>query len=258
MSTTESTYNRYALNIKHTIPARSSVAVPLRKSQTLTVINTHGTQVIDFWAFQIPASAPVSASERTTSKTSVPIHHSTSHTRASTLHLSPLPNDILVTNRRTPILKLTSDSTPGVHDTLIPACDRARYTELGVPEDTYHASCVDNLHAALATLDLVLPDGSTPPDPLNLFMNVPVVVPLAPWESPSSSSSSQSQVRPAGARNNPTAGAELKFEAPVCNQGDSVVFEALIDCVAVMSACPQDLVKVNNMEPTEAHFLVQG
>ncbi|EXJ94349.1 hypothetical protein A1O1_02743 [Capronia coronata CBS 617.96] len=258
-------YHKYTHDTKHAIPARSSVAVPLQKSQTLTVINTHGTQVIDFWAFQTPeATLPkASTSKEQQGLTPLPIHHSTSHTRASTMHLSPLPNDVLVTNRRTPILKLIRDTTPGVHDTLIPACDRARYRQLGVPADTYHANCVDNLHSALETLGLRLPDaeGSAPPDPLNLFMNVPVgsgmgtgigtggaVVSSSPTPESDSTTTTNNNVT--------TAGAALTFEAPVCRKGDSVTFEALVDCVAVMSACPQDLVKVNNMEPTEAHFTV--
>lgn len=61
----------------------------------------------------------------------------------------------------------------------------------------------------------------------------------------------------ARAANNLTAGAELRFESPVSQKGGSVTFEALVDCVAVMSACPQDIIKVNNMEPTEAHFIFQ-
>jgi hypothetical protein len=61
----------------------------------------------------------------------------------------------------------------------------------------------------------------------------------------------------AKAANNLTAGAELRFEAPVCEKEDSVTFEALMDCVVVMSACPQDILKVNNMAPTDAHFVVE-
>lgn len=53
------------------------------------------------------------------------------HTRAATLHLRPQVNDTLVSNFREPILTLIED-TSGIHDTLIAACDPARYKGLGV------------------------------------------------------------------------------------------------------------------------------
>jgi uncharacterized protein len=30
-----------------------------------------------------------------------------------------------------------------------------------------------------------------------------------------------------------------------------------MDCIVTMSACPQDLVKVNDMKPAEVHFMVE-
>ena len=38
----------------HRIPARKGSAARLRAGQVLTVINTHGSQVVDFWAFNDP------------------------------------------------------------------------------------------------------------------------------------------------------------------------------------------------------------
>ncbi len=35
----------------YTIPARCGVAVQVGRGQLLSVVNTHGTQVCDFWAF---------------------------------------------------------------------------------------------------------------------------------------------------------------------------------------------------------------
>jgi len=64
----------YSTNTKHTIPARLGVAVPLKVNQSIKVINTHGTQVVDTWAV-VPSE---------------PIHHmSMPHVRATTEHLSP-------------------------------------------------------------------------------------------------------------------------------------------------------------------------
>jgi uncharacterized protein YcgI (DUF1989 family) len=36
---------------RHTIPARRGKAVLVERGQALKIINTHGTQVVDFWAF---------------------------------------------------------------------------------------------------------------------------------------------------------------------------------------------------------------
>ncbi|KIW99969.1 uncharacterized protein Z518_10897 [Rhinocladiella mackenziei CBS 650.93] len=233
----------YSLFTQYTIPARSSAAVPVSRSQKLSVINTHGTQVIDFWAFTLPSTTPSDRNDTSSSPSTLTTYLSMSHTRASTLHLSPLVDDTLVTDRREPMLKLIGDTTPGLHDTLIPACDITRYRQLGVPEGEYHANCTDNLFAALSRDTTYTFPRDTAPDPLNLFMNIPVV-PLTPGT--------------ARAANNLTAGAEIQFQNPICEKGAKVVFEALVDCVVVMSACPQDLVRVNNMMPTEAHFVVEA
>ncbi|KIW82199.1 hypothetical protein Z517_05226 [Fonsecaea pedrosoi CBS 271.37] len=229
----------YAPNTTHTVPARSSVAVPLSPSQKLTVTNTHGSQVIDFWAFQVPSS---DTKELTT-------YLSMSHTRASLLSLSPVAPCTLTTNQRTPILKFTSDSSGCIHDTLIPACDIHRYHQLGVPSDQYHANCSDNLRTALSrdAPGYALPPPfntptSTVPDPLNLFMNIPVSPPPKPLH-----------------ESNRTAGGELSFKPTVCDKGGQVSFEALVSCIVVMSCCPQDLVpEVNGGVIHDCHFIVGG
>ncbi|KAL6244122.1 hypothetical protein RBB50_008992 [Rhinocladiella similis] len=223
----------YALNTKHTIQARSGAAVPVSKGQTITVFNTHGTQVVDFWGFTMP-----------TSGSTLPTWTSMSHTRATLTRLTPVEGDTLMSSTRLPVLKMIKDTTPGIHDTLMAACDRERYHLLGVPRDQYHESCTDNLHNAIAKdTPYQLPEHMTAPQPLNLFMNIPVV-PLDP-----------SQAR---AADNRTAGADLQFARPVGPKGGSVTFEALVDCVCVMSACPQDILKINDQNPTEAHFIVEG
>ncbi|RVX66873.1 hypothetical protein B0A52_09603 [Exophiala mesophila] len=251
----------YPLHTQHTIPARSGIAVLLQTNQTIKIINTHGSQVIDFWALTSTSTSTststttISGSESQASSTEenenpiliMPSYLSMSHTRGTTLHLSPLVGDTLVTNHRNPILTLIEDSTPGVHDTLIAACDIHRYRQLGVPEDVYHDNCVDNFKKAVSTSTSSVagswPAMQTPPDPLNLFMNIPI----------DGRGSSENH---AGDDENVTAGATIRFEKPVCSKGDYVVFKALTTCLVVMSACPQDLVKVNDMLPTEAHFVV--
>jgi len=136
-----------------TIPARGGKAARVAKDQTVTVINTHGQQVVDTWAFNAADMTEFMSMEAS---------------RAAVLNLCPGVGDSFVTNRRRPILTVLEDGSPGRHDTLLAACDRHRYALLGV--EGYHDNCTDNLAAALAELDLET--GHTP-GPLNLFMNIP-------------------------------------------------------------------------------------
>jgi hypothetical protein len=93
---------------------------------------------------------------------------SNEHTRAPQPASGAEVGDVLRTNRRRPILTLTEDTSGGVHDTLIAACDRYRYAFLGV--EGHHDNCTDNLFAGMAALGLAPPEV---PSPLNLFMNIP-------------------------------------------------------------------------------------
>jgi uncharacterized protein YcgI (DUF1989 family) len=130
----------------------------------------------------------------------------------------------LSTNHRRPILTIVEDTSPGIHDTLIAACDLWRYQGLGCKE--YHDNCTDNLHAAMKELGLKAPET---PSPLNLFMNIP-------WKQ----------------------NGEITFEAPVTKPGDTVTFRAERDLVIAFSACPQDMLPINGVgkRPTEAHFRI--
>jgi hypothetical protein len=65
------------------------------------------------------------------------------HSRVHFLKLRPEVGDTLITNRRRPILTLVEDTSPGVHDTVLAACDARRYELLGVGE--YQDNCSDNL-----------------------------------------------------------------------------------------------------------------
>ncbi len=144
------------------------------------------------------------------------------HTRATLSRTTPTVGDVLVDNRREPILTMESDDSPGVHDTLIAACDRFRYEKLGCKE--YHRNCADNLTEALAALGLSVP--ACPPS-LNLWMNIPIL-----------------------------ADGTLNWREPVSRPGDEVIFRALIDCIVVMSACPQDIVPINAGRPVAVQYAV--
>lgn len=190
-----------------TIPARRGKAALLQWGEYIRVINTHGQQVIDTWAFNLDDLSECLSME---------------HSRTTLGRITTQVGDPLVTNRRRPILHLVEDTSPGVHDTLLAACDRYRYELLGCT--TYHDNCTDNLAAAMAELDLAPPKT---PSPWNLFMNIPV--------------------QPDG---------RIGFEPPVSQPGDYVLLRAEMDCVVAFSACPQDMVPINGVActPTEAHF----
>jgi len=97
---------------RYLIPARKGVAQPIGKGQTLKVINTSGTQVVDFWAFNASDLAECMSME---------------HSRPNMGKLVPRPGDKMITNKRRPILAVIEDTSPGVHDTLVASCDIYRY-----------------------------------------------------------------------------------------------------------------------------------
>ena len=136
-----------------TIPARRGKAARVRAGQHVRVVNTHGTQVVDTWAFC--AADPTEWMSMEAS-------------RAWFMKLGAAVGDTFVTNRRRKILTLVEDTAGGRHDTLMAACDLERYGLLGVKG--HHDNCRDNLHAALAELGVKVP---ATPSPWNLFMNIP-------------------------------------------------------------------------------------
>ena len=136
-----------------TIPARRGMAARVAAGRRIRVINTHGSQVVDTWAF---------------SARDVTEWMSMEASRAWFLRLAAAVGDTFVTNQRRPVLTLVEDTSGGAHDTLIAPCDAPRYRLLGV--EGHHDNCRDNLHAALADLGITVP---ATPSPLNLFMNIP-------------------------------------------------------------------------------------
>jgi uncharacterized protein YcgI (DUF1989 family) len=145
-------------------------------------------------------------------------YHSAQHTRAVVDRLFPLPGEQFVTNRRRPILTLEEDNSPGIHDMLIAACDPARYEGLGVQGG--HASCEENLQRALGALG-VQPIPRFAPQPINLFMNTPA-----------------------------RADGTIEWLPAETQAGDYVVLRAELDLIVAVSACPQDIVGINQGGPT--------
>lgn len=125
----------------------------VRAGQRVEVVNTHGGQVCDFFAF---------------SKHNIREQLSPAHTR-SVLRRGFLEiGDRLFTVLRNPMLELVED-TVGVNDFCIPQCDPQRYLQdFGVSD---HRSCRGNLAEVMA------PEGipyEYLPEPFNLFQNTPV------------------------------------------------------------------------------------
>ena len=190
-----------------TIPARHGKAARVEKGQIIKVINTHGQQVVDTWAFSGENNEEFMSIE---------------HSRGQFLKLRPEIGDTFITQKRLPILTLIEDTSPGVHDTVLAACDEKRYYLMGC--SVYHRNCADNLSEGLT--DLGIKETRTP-SPLNLFMNIP-------WDNKGA----------------------LTLEAPVSKPGDYVVFRAEMNAVIAFSACPQDILPINGLsqDPKEAHF----
>lgn len=143
-------------------------------------------------------------------------YHSAMHTRAGVSRLFPRIGEPFMTNRRRAIFTLERDDSPAVHDMLIAPCDPERYAGLGV--EGWHASCQENLKLAMS--DLGHDEICIPPS-INLFMNIPVADDGALGWDPA-----------------PTA------------PGDSITLRAAMDCIVVVSACPQDIVPINDRNPT--------
>ena len=192
-----------------TIPACHGVAIELDVGSEIVVINTYGTQVLDTWAFSVADPAEYLSME---------------HTRSRLSRLSPGVGDSLFSNRRQSVLTMLEDTSPGIHDTLLCACNPEIYRELGCDES--HRSCESNLHEALSTVGIEVP---TTPAPLNLFMNV--------------------RVAPDGA---------IDRRPPESRPGDRVRLRVNMHVAIVFSACPQDITPINGAEctPRDAHYEV--
>ena len=103
-----------------------------RAGQFLKIVDPHGKQAGDFWAFNAA---------------NLDEHLSAMHTRVWVNRLCPRPGESFHTNHRRPILQLVQD-TCGVHDLLTAPCDEHRYRLYGVQGE--HASCAGNFRQVMA------------------------------------------------------------------------------------------------------------
>ena len=179
------------------IPAGHARAIELKAGEVIRLINTHGTQVVDTWA--------LSSADPTETL-------SVEHTRRMLFNLFPRQGDAFYSNRRNKMLLLEEDTTPGRHDMLLAACDSWLYRHYGCAPG--HRNCCDNFHEALA--EAGHETAGTVPNPVNLWMNIPVL-----------------------------DNGRLELRPPESRPSDHVVLRALMDVVVVFSACPMDVTPIN-------------
>jgi len=177
------------------LPARAGVALRVAAGKSIRLVNTKGMQVVDTWSLVDGDASEFMSME---------------HTRVMLGKISPQAGDVLFTNKRRGILRISKDTTSGAHDTLRAACDPVRYKLLGYDE---HASCESNFFDALGAIGVTTHHC---PCPLNVFENCPV-----------------------------GEDGKLVVVPPVAEKGDYIVFDALIDCIVVFSACPMDVFPTN-------------
>ncbi len=192
---------RVEFNKTYRIPARQGRAVILKKNEYLVLANPTGRQVCDLWAFNAENQAEYMSME---------------HSRTALNRTIPREGDKLVTNRRRPILEVVADSSAGIHDTVIAACDVYRYEELGV--EGYHDNCSDNMRMAMYAIGITQ---AYVPSPFNVWMNVPV-----------------------------EENGDFRWLPPVSKERDEIVLKACMPTIIAMSACPQDITVVNGDSKT--------
>jgi uncharacterized protein YcgI (DUF1989 family) len=191
------------------LPARSGCAIHLDQGMKLQVINTHGNQVVDTWALNAQ---------------NLNEYMSMAQTRRMLWKLRPQEGDLLFSNRRTPMIAIERDTSPGIHDTLFDCCDEWVYANYGCAPG--HANCRDNFNQAIKDFTSEPIEAS---QPLNLWMNVTVDRDM-----------------------------KLSLVPPVSEPGDYVIFRALMDIYIILSACPMDVTPVNgeDCQPVEVHYCI--
>jgi len=205
------------------IPGGKGKAATMKKGETIKIVNLHGTQVVDFWAF----------STEKWGREIMSMHH----TRNALCRTTPRAGDTLYTASMLPIMSFLEDSGCGVHDTTAAACSYGLYVlQIGEEAAKEHDSCTNNLYNALSEIGYTLADDPRfdfyTPAPFNLWMNV--------TDAPDHTG--------------------YNWVQPPKEQkaGDFVVFRAEQDCVVAFSACPWDLGEMNGVggTPKDASFQI--
>jgi len=176
------------------VPGYEGRGLAVKQGATVRITDMEGCQVGDLFAISQEDTEEYLCSSRT---------------RGINRRLFPKVGEQFVTNRWQPILTFLSDTSPGVHDTLIAACDSGLYEQLGAED---HPNCHDNFLKVVETLAL---DFDFVPGPVNLFQNTPV--------------------GPEG---------EITLGGTLSKAGDYVEFKTEIPIYLILTACSYDMDEV--------------
>lgn len=136
------------------VRAATGAGFTLSQGDEIDILNTSGTQVVDFWC--------IARGERIE-------YLSMEQCREVLAKIYYDPGDVLLSNHYTPMVLYVADTSAGGHDTLIPACNIHMYRRFG--RDDEHPSCEANLQSALRAMGIAIPYS---PQPWNLFMSARV------------------------------------------------------------------------------------
>lgn len=131
---------------EYIVPACSGIAIPVKKGQTITVVDLEGSQVVDFFAEVSQAPSEFL---------------STGVTMDCNESLRLRPGDLVYTNLYRPMFELIADDV-GEHDLLHPCCRPEMY-DFFYHNGAGHPNCLDNINGSLQKQRPII-------HPLNLFM----------------------------------------------------------------------------------------
>ena len=174
------------------IPGYQGGGCTVKKDSLFRVIDVEGMQIADLFVL---------------SATDVSEYLSPAWTKNAIFRMVPRPGDQLYSNRFRPLLTMTDDTSPGIHDMQFAPCDQTFFEMHG--NGAGHANCKDNFFAAIADLGIQC---DVLPDPVNLFQNTPA-----------------------------NSAGELQNLQSVSRPGDYVEFRAEMDAVVIVTACSVDI-----------------
>jgi uncharacterized protein len=183
------------------IPASEARSARVTRGQRFRITTVEDSQCVDFWA--------VAADDMTE-------WASAEHTRVLNSRLFPVVGEHIYTNRRTPMLLFDKDTSPGIHDMLVAACDPPRFRQLGFED--WHPSCQENFFKVATPLGWTSP---SLPQSISWFTNIPV-----------------------------HADGTFDWAPSPAKAGDYVELVAQMDCDVIVCSCAQDVVPINSCKPT--------
>ena len=195
-------------NDEFIIEGAGSGGLTLDAGQSFQIVNIEGSQVVDLWAFVQPEAKEFLSTE---------------HTRSCLQKLIPGVDDSLYSNRRRPILTIVEDTSPGIHDMLLSACDVQRYELLG--HVGYHKNCADNLINEAKNFGHELDDI---PSPFNIFERVEI-----------------------------SHNGQLSIQPPLVEAGQFITLAAREPLLIIMSACPMDIALTNGPDLRSKPVLIR-